>query len=473
MANSRPNILIIMSDDQGEWAMGCSGNHELETPSLDRIAREGTRFTNFFCTSPVCSPARASFLTGRIPSQHGVHDWLKSGNIEVEDGVTWCGADRPIEYLRGMTGFTDVLAQNGYLCGLSGKWHLGDSATPQKGHTYWYAHSLGGASYVDYHVFENTPELVHRTEYVTDNFTRHALEFLDRHGTGDQPFCLSVHYTAPHAPWSRENHPHDLFDKYMACPFETIPDVPAHPWRGWNPSPEKRRESLAGYFAAVTAMDRGIGDILSKLDDLGIRRNTLVVFLADNGMNVGHHGICGKGNGTFPLNMYDTSVKVPFMVSMPGTVPEDALSDGLYSQYDFMPTLLDWLGIEGPAGEKLPGRSFADAVRGEPDAGRDHVVVFDEYGPVRMVRTREWKYVHRFPYGPHELYHLTEDPGEETNLVGEPAHTGVVAELRGRLEDWFSAYVNPALDGARLPVSGRGQVELVGPAGHGKTVFVG
>ena len=109
----RPNILIIMSDDQGPWAMGCAGTPELLTPTLDRLAAEGTRFSNFFCASPVCSPARASFLTGRIPSQHGVHDWIKSGNFDVEDGVTWCGRDRPIEYLQGLTGFTDVLAANG------------------------------------------------------------------------------------------------------------------------------------------------------------------------------------------------------------------------------------------------------------------------------------------------------------------------------------------------------------------------
>ena len=94
-----PNVLIIMTDDQGPWAMGCAGTPELDTPTLDRIAAEGMRFSNFFCASPVCSPARATFLTGRMPSAHGVHDWLKSGNIDVEDGVTWCGRDRPREYL--------------------------------------------------------------------------------------------------------------------------------------------------------------------------------------------------------------------------------------------------------------------------------------------------------------------------------------------------------------------------------------
>ena len=467
----RPNILIIMSDDQGPWALGCAGCPEIRTPNLDRLAASGTRFTNFFCASPVCSPARASFLTGRIPSQHGVHDWLKSGNIDVEDGVTWCGKDRPIEYLQGMTGFTDVLAQNGYVCGLSGKWHLGASGQPQKGHSYWYAHSLGGDNYMNYFMFENSPELVNRKQYVTDYFTDKAIDFLEQQGSGEQPFCLSVHYTAPHAPWGRDNHPADIFASYEDCTFESIPEEPAHPWGGWDPGPEQRLETLKGYFTAVTAMDLGIGRLLGKLDELNLRENTMVVFLSDNGFNVGHHGICGKGNGTFPLNMYDTSVKVPFIASLPGRVPEGAESDGLYSQYDFMPTILDYVGLENPEAANLPGRSFAAALRGETDEGGDQVVVCDEYGPVRMIRDHEWKYVHRYPYGPHELYCLASDPDERQNLVDDAKHIDTVRSLRGKLEDWFMAYVDPSLDGARQPVTGRGQTDTVGATRKGCPVF--
>ena len=115
MSTKKPNIVFILSDDQGAWAMGCSGNEEIITPNLDRLAAEGMRFENFFCESPVCSPARASLLTGRIPSQHGVHDWIRDDNKKQED----------IEYLAGQTAYTDILAQEGYVCGLSGKWHLG------------------------------------------------------------------------------------------------------------------------------------------------------------------------------------------------------------------------------------------------------------------------------------------------------------------------------------------------------------
>jgi len=470
--DKRPNFLIIMSDDQGPWAMGCAGNDEIRTPNLDRLATEGIRFDNFFCASPVCSPARASFLTGRIPSQHGVHDWLKRGNIEVEEGITWCGADRPIEYLRGMTGFTDILSANGYVCGFSGKWHMGDSARPQKSHSYWFAHSLGGDNYFNYHVFENTPELVNRTQYVTDYFTDKACDFLDEYAKGEQPFCLSLHYTAPHAPWGRDNHPAELFDYYEDCPFDSIPVEPPHPWGGWNVNPEKRRETLKGYFAAVTGMDIAIGRVLQKLEELKIRDNTIVAFLSDNGMNMGHHGICGKGNGTFPVNMYDTSVKVPFIVSCPGTVPQGVVNRGLYSQYDFMPTILDYLGFENPEADSLPGRSFATVLEGKEDKGDENIVVFDEYGPVRMIRNSEWKYVHRYPYGPHELYCLENDPNEKDNLIDDARYEEVIIKLRGELDIWFCRYSEPERDGARQAVTGKGQVDLVGPAGNGRTTFV-
>lgn len=470
--DKQPNFLIIMSDDQGPWAMGCAGTPELRTPNLDKLAAEGIRFHNFFCASPVCSPARASFLTGRIPSQHGVHDWIKTGNIDVEDGVTWCGADKPIEYLRGMTGFTDILSANGYTCGLSGKWHVGDSAQPQKGHSYWFAHSLGGDNYYNYFVFENSPELLNKTQYVTDYFTDKAIDFLDQNAAGDKPFCLSLHFTAPHAPWGRDNHPDDVFDSYADCAFESIPVEPAHPWGGWNVDAERRHKTLQGYFAAVTAMDTNIGRVLQKLQDLGIREDTIVVFLSDNGMSMGHHGICGKGNGTFPMNMYDTAVKVPFIMSCTGTIPQGIVNEGLYSQYDFMPTILDYLGMGNPEADKLPGRSFAAVLQGKEDQGNENVVVFDEYGPVRMIRDREWKYVHRYPYGPHELYSLIDDPDEKNNLVEEKSCDQIVTKMRGQLDEWFCEYADPELDGARQATKGRGQLDIVGPAGKGRKAFV-
>jgi arylsulfatase A-like enzyme len=248
-----------------------------------------------------------------------------------------------------------------------------------------------------------------------------------------------------------------------------------HPWQ-INSAPfgydeERRRDILSGYFAAVTAMDANIGRVLDWLEAQGLRENTLVFFTSDNGMNMGHHGIYGKGNGTFPQNMYDTSVKVPALISRPGHVPQGAVEEGLYSHYDYMPTLLDYLGYDCPDAEVLPGQSFAPLLRGEPCPERQAVVVYDEYGPVRMIRTPGLKYVHRYPYGPHEFYDLVSDPCERENLVHIPARQAQIEALKAQLDAWFVRYVDPVRDGVREPVTGKGQLGLVGPAGKGEPNF--
>ncbi len=460
--NKNPNILIIMSDDQGPWAMGCAGTTELHTPRLDQLATQGIRFENFFCASPVCSPARASFLTGRIPSQHGIHDWIKSGNIDVEDNVTWSGADRPIDYLHGQTAFTDILAQNGYICGLSGKWHLGDSARPQNNHTFWSTHSLGGDSYTDYFIFDNSRKMKHEKQYVTDLFTDRAINFLDQYGQSDNPFCLSVHYTAPHAPWRQEEQPEKIWNLYNDVAFDSLPVLPPHPWNGWDPSPEKRQQTIQGYFTTITAMDTAIGRILDKLESLGISEDTLIFFTSDNGYNMGHHGIIGKGNGTYPLNMYEESVKVPFIACCPGRIPSSIVNRDILSHYDFMPTILDYLDIELPSNLNLPGSSFSPVFEGKGNDGHQSVAICDEYGPTRMLREKEWKYIHRYPEGPHELYHLVQDPAEEDNLVDAVEHGQTLKRLRKDLEVWFNRYIQMDLDGRNQPVTGRGQIDAIG-----------
>ncbi|GIP34865.1 sulfatase-like hydrolase/transferase [Paenibacillus sp. J2TS4] len=458
-ASDYPNIVFILSDDQGAWAMGCAGNDEIRTPNLDRLAAEGMRFTSFFCTSPVCSPARASLLTGRIPSQHGVHDWIREGNV----------GERPIEYLKGQRAYTEILAEQGYICALSGKWHLGDSVRPQKGFTHWYVHQTGGSDYYNAPMIRDG-QFIHEPEYLTDVITDDALQFLDDQ-QGEQPFYLSVHYTAPHSPWI-DSHPQEVVDSYDDCEFKTCPQEPKHPWAiKTAPWAEDPKENLKGYFAAVTEMDRNIGRILDKLEDKGLRETTLICFLSDNGFNCGHHGIWGKGNGTFPQNMYDTSVKVPAIFSHPGRIPQGQISDALVSGYDFMPTLLEYAGMTNSEADRLPGTSFLPHLLGAKDGAREPVVVFDEYGPVRMIRTREWKYIHRYPYGPHELYNLVKDPEERHNRIdSEEAEEQRIA-LKGQLEQWFVRYADPSLDGTREPVSGLGQLDLAGPAGGGRKAY--
>ncbi len=467
----RPNILFVLTDDQGCWAMGCAGNPEIRTPNLDRLAATGIQFKNFFCASPVCSPARASLLTGRIPSQHGVHDWIRAGNATIEKDK----GGRLIEYLKGQTGYTDILAAAGYVCGLSGKWHLGDCHHPQKGFTFWEAHAMGGGTYYNAPMI-HAGEVYRDPAYVTDLMTDHALSFLEQQADDESPFYLSVHYTAPHSPWDRDQHPDPIYDQYHSeCAFDSVPLEPMHPWQissaPYGYDEQSRRAILSGYFAAVTAMDHNVGRIIDWLEAQGLRENTLVFFTSDNGMNMGHHGIYGKGNGTFPQNMYDTSVKVPAIISRPGHIAQGELCGSLLSHYDFMPTLLDYLGLENPEASNLPGHSFASLLRGQGLEGHQSVVVYDEYGPVRMIRTANWKYVHRYPYGPHELHNLTNDPGEKTNLIGDPAYESKLTGLKAGLEEWFAHYVDPLVDGTHEPVTGKGQLGLAGPAGMGERNF--
>lgn len=463
-----PNIVVILTDDQGAWAMGCAGNAEVQTPNLDRLAAEGIRFENCFCASPVCSPARASIVTGRMPSQHGVHDWIRAGNTIAAYEPDLQG--ERVAYLAGQRATTDLLAEAGYVCGLSGKWHLGDCHRPQQSYTYWKVHAKGSGPYYRAPMVDGD-SVREEERYVTDAITDNALEFLDQQRAG-RPFHLGVHFTAPHSPWGRKHHPAATYDAYLEqCPFASLPVEQRHPWstNGLQPSSERhRRETLAGYFTAITEMDRNVGRLLDHLAASGVLDRTFILFTSDNGMNMGHHGLYGKGNASFPQNMYDTSVKVPAIVRWPKGGTPGRTSAALLSHVDIRPTLLELAGCRDPDAEALPGRSFLPIVEGRAEEVRGDVVVFDEYGPVRMIRTPRWKYVHRTPYGPHELYDLETDPGERCNRVDEPDARETAAALRTRLQRWFERYTDPAVDGRHEPVTGLGQFGLAGLRGDGR-----
>ena len=461
-----PNILFILSDDQGPWAMNCYGTPELETPNLDGLAASGIRFENFFCASPVCSPARASILTGQMPSQHGVQDFLRAGNSASlpADGKT-------IQYLEGRTTYVEILAANGYDCGLSGKWHLGDSATPQSGFDFWNVHATGAGDYYSAPMFKDG--LPYSADgYFSDVITDNAIGYLNSQLGSEVPFSLNVHFTAPHAPWGREQHPPELYENYFThCSFESVRWDPVHPAHlakeGSSGSigrdADERRELLSGYFSAITAMDSNIGRLIGWLDSNGLRENTLIVFTSDNGMNMGHHGIWGKGNGTYPANMFDTSVKVPTLMSRPGHIAAGQVVPDLLSHYDLMPTILDYVGLSHDAGSaNRPGSSFAPQLNGQEFSGQGPVVVHDEYGPTRMIRTDSKKYVHRYPDGPNEFFDLVNDPEETVNQIGNPVFQQSIKSMRSELQTWFERYTEPERDGSKQSVVGRGQLDLIG-----------
>lgn len=466
--SKRPNIVFILSDDQGAWAMHCAGNQDIITPNLDRLAEDGVRFDEFYCASPVCSPARASIVTGKIPSCHGVQDWLAKGNVdgwkypEMQAHQGFNQADRAIDYLKEHRTYMEILAENGYVCGLSGKWHLGDNATKKKGFDKWYTIGAGGCHYFDPDICDegvfSTPK-----QYVTDLITDRAVKMIGELSGGTEPFYLSVHYTAPHSPWNPEEHKPEFLDLYKDCAFTATPDLPVHPWQ-INTCPvgdtsEKRAENLRGYYAAISSMDEGVGRIVRELESRGLLDDTIIIFTADNGMNLGHHGIWGKGNGTYPQNMFDSSIKVPLIIRMPAGV-RGAVCSQMCSQYDFFPTILDMAGCRYELEEKQPGRSMMELLENPEAEQQERVVVFDEYSNTRMIRNKQYKWVHRYPEGPDEFYDLLNDPDETNNLAGSPAYEAQIRDMNEELEAWFDRYMVKELDARQFPITGRGQNDL-------------
>lgn len=457
----RPNFVFILADDLGHWTLGCEGNQDAITPHIDRLAMEGMQLRRFYCSSPVCSPARASLLTGQMPSMHGVADWIRMGNVTSD-------SDQAIGYLDEFKGYTAHLQEAGYVCGLSGKWHLGDSLRPQQGFEHWYVHQRGGGHYYGAPMIRDG-QLINEPGYITDAITEDACGFLRGRRDDGRPFYLQVGYTAPHTPWL-DSHPKEYVDLYRGSAFKSCPILPAHPDQvPYDQFADPRQDMLEGYFASVTAMDDGIGRILRTLEEQGLLEDTLVVFTSDNGFNCGHHGIWGKGNGTLPFNMYESSVKVPFIVRYPQWVPPGTLSDAVIGGIDWFPTVLRMAGIPLPP-EDIPGRDFLDVLQGRGDRTRETAFLYDEYGDTRMMIRGAWKYIKRYPDGPDLLFHLGDDPGEERDML-HAVSPQLVAELDDQLEAWFSAHTRPQADSRGAGVQGFGQDKRHGQSGFPENSF--
>lgn len=444
---NRPNIVFILADDLGHWTLGCEGNQDAITPHIDRLAQEGMQLRRFYCASPVCSPARASLLTGMMPSRHGVSDWIRKGNVNSD-------TDQAITYLEGIKGYTEHLSEAGYDCALSGKWHLGDSQTPQQGFSHWYVHQRGGGWYFNAPMIKDG-ELVTEPDYLTHAITKDACGYIKSRKDTDKPFYLQVGYTAPHTPWV-DSHPREYTDLYKDSAFSSCPVLPKHPDQvPYDQFADPRQKMLEGYFAATTAMDEGVGQIVQTLEEEGLLENTLVVFTSDNGFNCGHHGIWGKGNGTLPFNMYESSVKVPFIVRYPDKIKPGQLSQAVIGGYDWFPTILSLAGLE-QTDISLPGKSFLPHLYGEDAAFNRQAYLYDEYGDTRMMISGDWKYIKRYPSGPDLLFHLGEDPNEEDNRL-PLAPPDLVSALDQQMEDWFSRFTQKAADSRGAGVLGFGQ----------------
>ncbi len=220
--------------------------------------------------------------------------------------------------------------------------------------------------------------------------------------------------------------------------------MPQHPWSVFNVASLRTPKILSQYFAACSGVDRGVGRIVSRLDKLKLSENTLVIYTSDQGFCCGHHGLWAKGNASNPRNIYDTSLQVPLIAWQPGRIKAGAISDALFASYDLVPTVLEYLGLPPSPARNLPGHSFAPLLRNE--AFDPPTAVFAEYGRARMIRTADWKLIHRADGGPHELYDLVNDPAEEKNLADVPEYRPQLKKLRQCIFDWFDRYAEAGRD---------------------------
>lgn len=440
----RPNILVIFNDDHGAWATGAYGNRDINTPSIDHLAKMGVLMENAFTPTPVCSPARACFLTGRMASQHGVHDFVAAApefhtRRWLDDEVT----------------MPELLHAAGYRVGMTGKWHLGNDETPHPGFDEWFALTgdypmLPGGT----HRYSYNGKIETLTGYKTQILTDRAVDFL-RKCDDDQPFFLFVGYTGTHSPWTQQ--PERLVTHYRAHAAENVTNlklVSNYPFgrlarESLLPTRHTPEETLAQYYAAVSHLDEGVGRLVDELEALGLRDETVIVYTSDHGLCFGHHGIWGKGNGTLPLNMLEEAIRIPLIVSGHTSLFGGQRRTEFVDHLDLFATLLDCAEVARPEhGETYyPGRSFRPYLFNDVPGAPWRDVQFGEYGNVRMIRSRTHKLVRRYPDGPSELFDLSADPRETRNVVDVPEHACVREDLANRLDAYFAKYENPLKSG--------------------------
>ncbi|HOD82514.1 MAG TPA: sulfatase-like hydrolase/transferase [Phycisphaerae bacterium] len=451
----RPNLVFILTDNQGDWTLGCYGNRDIRTPHIDALARGGMRFTNAFSVNAVCSPTRASFLTGLIPSQHGVHCWLGAGGAQMGAGA-YCT-------IREFETLPKRLARLGYACGLVGKWHLGGNLRPQEGFSYWITKPHGHTTaFYDVPIIRDG-RVADEPRYTTELWTDHACRFIRQNK--DRPFFLFLAYNGPYGLGASLLRPtrNRHAAAYAESEMPSFPRLSAHPWLHNNRQYLNNVQAMRRYAAECSGVDDGVGEVMACLKGLGLDKRTLVVYSADQGWGGGQHGIWGMGDHTRPLHAFDETMHVPLIFRWPGVVQAGATSDAMVSTCDWMPTLLALLEAgDMPAKPPSPGRDFSPILRGRKVDWEQ--VVYYEFENTRAIRTADWKLIRRHPSGPDELYHLARDAGEANNLIGQADHDRQQRELGHRLDAFFARYADPQYDLWRGGRSKAGRI-LRSPAG--------
>ena len=461
-AADRPNILFIMSDDHAAHAIGAYGSRVNETPNLDRLAREGALLGNVFATNSICTPSRATILTGQYSHINGVTVFNRFDSSRMT--------------------VARLLQRGGYYTGMVGKWHLGSDPV---GFDRWEI-LPGQGAYPDPVLYTATGEKAYTGRYVTDVITDLAIDFIEERPR-NKPFFLMVHHKAPHRPWEpaaghaarfagrripepvtfwdsyatrtdaiRENQqrvaadltrrdlklppPPDLAGAELTKWLVTRPDTVTVARDGSTVTLTgealirwKYQRYMQDYLATIQSVDDGVGRLLAFLDGNGLSKNTIVLYTSDQGFFLGDHGLFDK------RFMYEESLRMPFLVRWPAVIPRGTRSDAIGLNVDFAPTFLDAAGL--PAPTEMQGRSLLPLLRGRPPANWRASMYYRYYHDpgdhnTRAhygVRTRTHKLVYFWKKDQWELFDLTNDPFELHNLYGEPGQAELTSTLKAEL----------------------------------------
>jgi len=476
----KPNIVFLLCDDLRWNAMGHMGNEFTITPNIDELAHESVRFQYAYHVSPVCMPSRASIMLGQYLGTHG------------------SGFNRPSNYIvtaeEYNSSYPAVLKSGGYYTGFIGKFGFAvgegekidnhkledkEEYMPKAYFDRWYGFP-GQGSYRPrkdgtFNGYENSWDAEHLNEFMGYQ----AIEFIEDAKASGKPFCLSVSFKAPHAPFDPEKKFRELYDDMQVdrmnndLPeyFENLPRAVREksrnakwyfgrhkpPREDWHIElDEVYQEFIKNYYALITGVDDVVGRIREELEDAGLAENTVVIFTSDNGFFCGSRQLMGK------VLLYDESTRAPMIIYDPRTMKgkESRIENGLISHVDIAPTILEIAGMEKPA--TMQGESFLPLVMDETE--EIHEAVYgennfnnwlpqstevedpDSYISIRskFVRTKEYKYIRYHECKPvvEELWNMTEDPMETKNLVNDPDHQDVLKEMREKLDKFDTTYVH-------------------------------
>lgn len=385
---SRPNIIVIMADDMGYNGTSVYGGW-IKTPNIEKLAAQGMKFTDFHSSGVVCSPTRAGLMTGRYQERAGI------------PGVVYAHPNRPEHYTglqKSEITFPEQLETAGYTCALMGKWHLGyfKKYNPvHHGFDEFHGYVSGNVDYISHYDGSGAYdwwdglELVEEEGYSTHLINRHALNFIDANKDG--PFCLYVAHEAVHSPFQGPDS-----------------QIQRGPRAGERPGADNLSKQEA-YVQMMTAMDDGVGEILDKVDELGLADNTLIFFFSDNG-----HAYLGPDSYKFPLRgkkgtVWEGGHRVPAIARWPGMIDAGTSHNGLFISLDLMPTMLELADTPPPKGRKLDGTSMVDAMLKGADVGRRQL-----FWKGQAMRDGKWKMV-TLPDG--GLYDLSTDLAEQNDLT--------------------------------------------------------